>query len=398
MKFLKPFLALVCGLCFCIEALCQCHFYELRGKLSNMNNGMVYLVPAIPDPGYYGFHVMPIDSGVVANNSFILERRTRINAILPYILVFRGDSNGSTGMILLSPDNQTLSIDIIDEFKTPSITGSPYQAEMKNYFDSYFGGLVRQIRILDSYSLNLLKKYGGVLPIEEGDSLREESKVLQMKGDTLFSNYAYSHRGSYVTLWKLIERFKANGFNETYSNIFYSLDRNLRTSLAGKLLGKELERDKVLAIGSIFPAMKVKNVSFKDEKLHFNTHGDKTYTLIDFWFTSCVPCLNQFPGMKTLLRKYAPWGFQIIGISVDNEADKNKWAGVLKKDGLHWPNFLDVSGRFAARFNINSFPSNFLLNGRGQIIMRNVTPSQLKSFLAANLRIYDNLRILNEPL
>jgi cytochrome c biogenesis protein CcmG/thiol:disulfide interchange protein DsbE len=41
--------------------------------------------------------------------------------------------------------------------------------------------------------------------------------------------------------------------------------------------------------------------------------------LVDFWATWCGPCKSSMPWMSDLAREYRPQGFEIVGISMDEE-------------------------------------------------------------------------------
>src|SRR4051812_35703055 len=43
--------------------------------------------------------------------------------------------------------------------------------------------------------------------------------------------------------------------------------------------------------------------------------------LLDFWATWCVPCQAEIPHFIEFQNKYAPQGFQVIGISMDDGPD-----------------------------------------------------------------------------
>jgi peroxiredoxin len=42
--------------------------------------------------------------------------------------------------------------------------------------------------------------------------------------------------------------------------------------------------------------------------------------LIDFWGTNCLPCLAEFPGLKQLYNDTHARGFEVVGISLDDES------------------------------------------------------------------------------
>ena len=107
--------------------------------------------------------------------------------------------------------------------------------------------------------------------------------------------------------------------------------------------------------------------------------------------------LTPIPHAKKALDAYRYAGFEVMGISVDKKDDFKKWTSTIKKEDLKWPNYLDENGVNSASLAVNYFPFNFLLNSKGEIIKKNISMDELKSLLEKNLKIMDNIRILDEP-
>lgn len=111
------------------------------------------------------------------------------------------------------------------------------------------------------------------------------------------------------------------------------------------------------------------------------------FILVDFWFSHCTPCLRQFPELKNIVSEYKPTEFEIIGVSTDDKEDEDNWKLVMRKQKLNWKNYLDVNGIEAAnRLNIFRYPTNFLLNNKGEIVQKAIPPFELQKFLTQNLR------------
>ena len=53
------------------------------------------------------------------------------------------------------------------------------------------------------------------------------------------------------------------------------------------------------------------------KKLALSDYRGKV-VLLDFWATWCAPCLDEIPHFVEMQQKYAPQGFQAIGISMDD--------------------------------------------------------------------------------
>ncbi len=60
--------------------------------------------------------------------------------------------------------------------------------------------------------------------------------------------------------------------------------------------------------------------------------------LIDCWSTGCTPCMEKMPKLKQLYEKRHKDGFEIIGVSLDKDAETVK--KVCAKKGLTWPQVL----------------------------------------------------------
>ena len=88
--------------------------------------------------------------------------------------------------------------------------------------------------------------------------------------------------------------------------------------------------------------------------------------LIDFWSTTCVPCVREMPDLKKLYTKSNPQGFEVIGITLDE--DKNVLQRFIQKEQLTWPQYYDPKGSqnpLAQEFFIRSIPVVWLVDRHG---------------------------------
>ena len=53
------------------------------------------------------------------------------------------------------------------------------------------------------------------------------------------------------------------------------------------------------------------------------SHKDKKVVVVDYWSTSCEPCMKEFPGLVKLSEKY-PDEVACVSVSLDFEGGKNK--------------------------------------------------------------------------
>ncbi len=88
--------------------------------------------------------------------------------------------------------------------------------------------------------------------------------------------------------------------------------------------------------------------------------------LIDFWASWCRPCRQTVPGLKKLYGLYHDKGFEIYGISLDE--DKIAWKTAIQEDQSTWIHVNDKTGNVANQWQISVIPTSFLLNKDGKIV------------------------------
>lgn len=66
--------------------------------------------------------------------------------------------------------------------------------------------------------------------------------------------------------------------------------------------------------------------------------------LVTFWATWCEPCQTEFPMINHLARKYGPKGLEVVGISLDQEADLNVERDFLRKMKPVFPSYRKQPG------------------------------------------------------
>ncbi|HEY2953104.1 MAG TPA: TlpA disulfide reductase family protein [Verrucomicrobiae bacterium] len=88
--------------------------------------------------------------------------------------------------------------------------------------------------------------------------------------------------------------------------------------------------------------------------------------LVDFWATWCIPCMEELPKVKATYSKLHEKGFEIVGISLDKNAEALD--RVLKKEAMTWPQYLEEAGqenKFAGEFGIEGIPTMWLVDKTG---------------------------------
>jgi thiol-disulfide isomerase/thioredoxin len=105
--------------------------------------------------------------------------------------------------------------------------------------------------------------------------------------------------------------------------------------------------------------------------------------LVDFWATWCGPCVKEIPNLVALREKYGRHGFEVLGISLDD--DRDALDAFLAEQKLPWP--VLWSGKatrdpLAVRYGIRSIPCLFLVGRDGNVLSVNARGETLEKLLA----------------
>ena len=108
--------------------------------------------------------------------------------------------------------------------------------------------------------------------------------------------------------------------------------------------------------------------------------------LVDFWASWCGPCRKAMPGLRKAYGAYKTKGFEIYGISLDE--DKKAWKKAVAADQITWIQVNEPGGwegKTAVAWNIEALPSAFLLDKQGKVIAIDPTEAELNKLLESNL-------------
>ncbi|MFL5328310.1 MAG: TlpA family protein disulfide reductase [Gemmataceae bacterium] len=98
--------------------------------------------------------------------------------------------------------------------------------------------------------------------------------------------------------------------------------------------------------------------------------------VIDFWATWCGPCRRALPELREFVSHFEGKPVVLIGISADhNETALHDFLAV---NPLPWPIVFDGDGGpIATRYNVNAYPTVFVIDQNGMIRNRDLHGAKL---------------------
>jgi peroxiredoxin len=149
------------------------------------------------------------------------------------------------------------------------------------------------------------------------------------------------------------------------------------TSKLCKQYAEEVERQGRLAQGAMSPDFVLKTADGVEVTLS-KLRGK--YVMIDFWASWCAPCRQENPNVVKVYNKFKAKGFEILGVSVDQ--DKQAWKEAIVADKLPWVHVLDEGSTVANIYNVTGIPFTVLLDKEGKIIAKGLRAEALEKKLA----------------
>lgn len=104
--------------------------------------------------------------------------------------------------------------------------------------------------------------------------------------------------------------------------------------------------------------------------------------LLDFWASWCGPCRASNRSLAKLYSKYHDKGFEIYGVSLDDEP--GKWKDAIRKDKVKWLQVIDAGGweaKTALAWEIFALPTSYLIDQTGALLAMDLDEKQLEKAL-----------------
>lgn len=153
-----------------------------------------------------------------------------------------------------------------------------------------------------------------------------------------------------------------------------------------KRIVEVLEKSKLRAVGRKYTDFAQPD---KDGNMHkLSEYVSKSkYLLVDFWASWCGPCRAEMPNVKAAYEKYHAKGFEVLGVSLDN--NKDKWLNAIKTLGLPWQHLSDLKGwecEASGMYGVQGIPCTMLIAQDGTIVATDLRGEELDKKLAELLK------------
>lgn len=87
--------------------------------------------------------------------------------------------------------------------------------------------------------------------------------------------------------------------------------------------------------------------------------------LLNFWASWCGPCKQELPQLNRLFERYAPAGFVLLGVNIDE--DPRSAQATATRLGLKFPVLMDSDKSVSRLYDMGSMPATVLIDRDGRV-------------------------------
>lgn len=107
------------------------------------------------------------------------------------------------------------------------------------------------------------------------------------------------------------------------------------------------------------------------ERVTLSQHFGKKVVLLDFWSTTCDPCLQEMPELNRLYQEKKGDGLLILAISTDGPETAAQVPQVVSQKQMSFPVLLDEESAVMAKYNPKGeLPFTVVINKQGSIVLK----------------------------
>jgi thiol-disulfide isomerase/thioredoxin len=351
--------------------------FFLNGYIANVKSGRIVLAYTALSGK------IRIDTALVSDNRFCFtgEIQGPVSAILRDINSTRNSDDPNITEIFIEPGQLKIQV-TAEHFKNAKLDGSVTQNELRKLQAKKLPLFTQLDTARSEMELSRLAAKKDTQDISLQHRYQNARKNFsQLREQLKYEDYRYiaNSPNSYLS-GNLLNYHLTDITFDSLRLLFNSLAPNVQGGQDGVKISEYIQLKISSSPGSPAPDFLTKDIN--GDNIALSNFKGKSYVLLDFWGSWCVPCRKNNPELIKLFQKYKSKGFDIIGIAHDDE-NVQSWKKAVTEDGIGiWHHVLrgfDLkkiaageknANDIVEKYGINSFPTQILVDRDGMIVSR----------------------------
>lgn len=360
--------------------------YQVSGTIDSVEDGAKVFIETPDNQG----GVISLDTAFVKNGKFEFKGKAK-EIEIAYLQI--QDLQGKIPFVL---ENQKITITAYKDSLQASKIGGSYNNDELTKFNKEFENFQKKVAKFQAENSDAFMAAQQANDTDTMTKISEDYMVLE-KEFTVFTNeYVSKNPNSFVTLMLLAQmagnpdadftKVKADAEalapELKSTKIGLEIQEKLKSTKIGLEIQEKLKSPSSTSVGQMAPDFSAPNPEGKIVSLKESLGK---VTLIDFWASWCGPCRRENPNVVALYNEFHDKGFNIIGVSLDKEGQKDKWIEAIMVDKLTWTQISNLKywqDPIARQYNVQGIPATFLLDTEGKIVAKNLRGAELRAKVA----------------
>jgi peroxiredoxin len=127
--------------------------------------------------------------------------------------------------------------------------------------------------------------------------------------------------------------------------------------------------DGPVTVGSAAPVFEVQTVDAAPARRTLGDYRGRV-VLLNIWATWCPPCRTEMPSIEALYREFAPQGFAVVAVSIDEPGAEEAIRDFTREYGLTFDVLYDPTHRIERQYQTSGVPETFVIDREGVIRKR----------------------------
>lgn len=312
------------------------------------------------------FAMVPLDTTIVKDGRFEFKGDVE-GAVMRFIVPVHDGKATATAMLVL--ENADLRVTVKPDGEQSVVEGGPSH----KLFEEFLAG---ESKLSEQMNQPWQVANDSTATEQQRQMAQQAVDSLQQQMTAFHKQFILSHVPS--ALSDMLLGYCMASFSEDDVNEILEVfgDKQPQYPVYKSIMA-ERHATEATAIGAIYTDLQQSDPEGRTVKLS-DYVGKSKYVLLDFWASWCGPCRAEMP---TVVKAYQTWhdkGFDVVGISLDNNAEA--WKKAIDSLQMPWPQMSDLKGwesEAAAAYGVKAIPANFLLDQEGRIVAKDLRGDDL---------------------